>query len=146
MYITNISHITQSDKDKIFDKTKTIRPKTWSIDFTKKRLMAYHLPKSSLHRLLSQFSPSCFFFCFGRGGGGTMAPPWPYVGPSLHIRVIWVSNGLYLMCHARCFHVWIFVRTKPNQPRPVSLLTSSASLPRPRISRRFTEVSVNLLL
>ena len=87
-----------------------------------------------------------FFFFWEGGGGGAMAPPWPYVGPSLHIRVIWVSNGLYLMCHARCFHVWIFVRTKPNQPRPVSLLTSSASLPRPRISRRFTEVSVNLLL
>ena len=49
MYITNISHITQSDKDKIFDKTKTIRPKTWSIDFTKIPLMTYHLPKTSIH-------------------------------------------------------------------------------------------------
>ena len=58
MYITNISHITQSDKGKIFDKTKTIRPKTSLIDFTKKPLMTYHLPKTSLHRLLSQFSPS----------------------------------------------------------------------------------------
>ena len=33
IYITNISHITQSDNDKIFDKTKTIKQKTlvnWS--------------------------------------------------------------------------------------------------------------------
>ena len=57
MYITNISHITQSDKDKIFDKTKTIRPKTWLIGFTKKSLMTNHWPKTSLYRLLSQFSP-----------------------------------------------------------------------------------------
>ena len=48
IYITNISHITQSDKDKICDKTKTIRPKTWSIGLTKKSLMTYHLPKISL--------------------------------------------------------------------------------------------------
>ena len=36
--VTNISHITQSDKDKIFDKTKTIRPKTWSIGHKKSHL------------------------------------------------------------------------------------------------------------
>ena len=48
IYITNISHITQSDKDKIYDKTKTIRPKTWSIGLTKKSLITYHLPKISL--------------------------------------------------------------------------------------------------
>ena len=64
MYITNISHITQSDKDKIFYKTKTIRPKTWSIDFTKIPLMTFHLPKTSIHSLLSQFSPRFFFFFF----------------------------------------------------------------------------------
>ena len=27
IYITNINHIIQSNKDKFFDKTKTIRPK-----------------------------------------------------------------------------------------------------------------------
>ena len=57
IYITNISYITQSDKGNIFDKTKTIRPKIWSIGFTKKSLMTYHWPKTSVHRLLSQFSP-----------------------------------------------------------------------------------------
>ena len=77
MYITNISHITQSDKDKIFDKTKTIRPKTWSIDFTKIPLMTYHLPKTNIHSLLSQFSPRFFFFFFW-----VLASFCPYVGPS----------------------------------------------------------------
>ena len=39
--ITNISHITQSDKDKKFYKTKTIKPKTWSIGHKKESLMTY---------------------------------------------------------------------------------------------------------
>ena len=74
IYITNISHITQSDKEIFFDKTKTIRPKTWLIDFTKKPLMTYHLPKTTLHILFSQFSPRFFFFGGGRGRNG---PPLP---------------------------------------------------------------------
>ena len=56
IYITNISYITQSDKDNIFDKTKTIRPKTWSIGLTKKSLMTYHLPKTSNSILYSQMT------------------------------------------------------------------------------------------
>ena len=74
IYITNIRHITQSDKEIFFDKTKTIRPKTWLIDFTKKPLITYHLPKTTLHRLLSQFSPNFFW---GGGGGGNGPPPAP---------------------------------------------------------------------
>ena len=55
-----------------FDKTKTIRPKTWLIDFTKKPLMAYHLPKTTLHKLHSQFS-----LFFGGGGGCMSVPAYP---------------------------------------------------------------------
>ena len=56
IYITNISYITQSDKDNIFDKTKTIRPKTWSFGLTKKSLMTYHLPKTNNSILYSQMT------------------------------------------------------------------------------------------
>ena len=42
IYITNISHITQSDKDKNFDKTKDL------VNWSHKKV-TYDLPKTSLH-------------------------------------------------------------------------------------------------
>ena len=49
--ITNISHI---DKDKVFDKTKAIRPKTL-VNCSHKKV-TYDLQKTSLTNSLSQFS------------------------------------------------------------------------------------------
>ena len=53
-----------------------------------------------------------------------------------HMREIQVSNGFYLACHARCFHVQVFVGTKPSHAGPVDLL------PRPRVSHRLIEALV----
>ena len=48
IYILLILAISHKVTKTIFDKTKTIIPKTWSIGLTKKSLMTYHLPKISL--------------------------------------------------------------------------------------------------